>query len=691
MKPAKPLLTILFCAAGFSLAPAEDSIPAYNLEEVTVEAARVIRKADMDVYHPSESTVDNSANGIQLINRLSIPALYVDEVMGKITAAGSEVQLRINGRTATVEQVRNLQPESIKRVEWIDNPGLRYNGASYVLNILVSNPSLGGSLMVNALQMFKDVFGTYNVDLKLNSGRSQWSIGTYMKPTVINKVHRDYREIFTFPSGQTLTRDESPLGGKVKNTMGYHSLSYSYIKPDTTIFYAQISSWNNYDNLSRFRGLLSLSDGSRDIHLLNQQGDKGYTPTLSLYLEQHLPHSQTLVMDFSASLFSGNSFTDYQESFPDADYFINDIHTYIKDLNQAYALEADYIKNWKASRLTAGLNYSANRNRSTYRYLDNAVFHQSQDKLYLFGEYFIRLGKFTLTTGMGAQYNSFVFKETDQGSSSWNMRPQATVTFSPNPLHQFRLNFSSWQTTPSLSETNVVPQQTDGFQWNVGNPNLKTYNRYNLNFRYSFNFWRINANFNINASTSPKAIAPYLYWEGDKLITSYENSIGKQSLAFSLSPQIVAVPNWLVISGNLEFLNERTRGKGYKLYNHNWNGNVSAILTHWNFTFMVQYNRAQRTLWGEKLSWGEDMSSMALLYKWKDWQFGAVMFMPFGKYDQGYRQMSKWNTNEYHMRLDLRMAGVMINYNLQWGKQKAGVNKLIDSDAQVEKSSAKSR
>ncbi|MBD5203556.1 MAG: hypothetical protein HDS82_01595, partial [Bacteroidales bacterium] len=37
-----------------------DTIPDYNLGEVVVQAPKVIHKADMDVYHPSKSAVDNS-------------------------------------------------------------------------------------------------------------------------------------------------------------------------------------------------------------------------------------------------------------------------------------------------------------------------------------------------------------------------------------------------------------------------------------------------------------------------------------------------------------------------------------------------------------------------------------------------------------------------------------------------------
>lgn len=66
---------------------------------------------------------------------------------------------------------------------------------------------------------------------------------------------------------------------------------------------------------------------------------------------------------------------------------------------------------------------------------------------------------------MGAQYTDFLFKESNRGNHSWSPRPQATVTYSLNQNHNFRLNFTSWQSAPSLAETNVVPQQLDGFQW----------------------------------------------------------------------------------------------------------------------------------------------------------------------------------------------------------------------------------
>lgn len=682
----------LSCVGGASAQEeVTDSIATHELQEIVIEAPRVVRKADMDVYHPSKSAVDNSKNGLQLLNNLMIPTLSVNDALGSIQAAGQSVQVRINGRESTIEQVRSLLPETIKRVEWIDNPGLRYGGANYVLNFIVSNPTAGGSLMTMARPALNQAWGFYMADAKFNTGRSQWEVGGNFKLTNKLKTHREYTETFTFPDGTTLTRDETPCGGSLDNTQSNAWASYSYIKPDTTVFMAQFGLYQSLTDKTLCKGIMSLSDGSDDILLTDSHGNTGPTPSLSLYWQQTLPRKQMLIVDFSSSFYFGHSFSDYTEKIPGAEGYLTDIHTSIKDRNQAYAVEADYIKNWNNGRFTAGASYTANRNRSRYENLEGEIFHQRQDKVYLFAEYFHRFGKWTATAGMGVQYTDFLFRESNRGTHTWSPRPQATITYALNQNHNFRLNFTSWQSTPSLAETNVVPQQLDAFQWRVGNQNLKTANSYMLTFRYGFNLPRVSGSFGIRAFTSPNAITPLLYWDDNRLITTYENSRGLQNLSFFLAPQIEIIPDWLMASGYVQYRMERMRGNGYDLHSNAWSGNVEIQLAHWGFVLSGQYMRAQRDLWGEKISWGEDMNIIDLSYNWKSWQFGVGIIMPFGRYDQGSRSLSKWNTNEQHMRLDMRMPYISVSYNLQWGRQKQGAQKLVDVDANTDRSTAGGR
>ena len=671
-----------------------DTMRMEELHEIVIQAPKVIRKADMDVYHPSKSAVENSKNGMQLLTNLMIPTLTVSDALGTIQAAGQSVQVRINGHESSIDQVRALLPETIKRVEWIDNPGLRYGSANYVLNLIVANPTLGGSLQTEAQPALNTAWGDYRADVKFNAGRSQWEVGGNYKLTNKIRTHRDYSETFTYTDGSSITRDETSLGGWLDNSMANVWASYNYIKPDTTVFIAEFGFHRNINERWTYNGLLSLSNGSDDVLLTDTKGAGGSTPSLSLYWQQNFKNRQMLVLNFSSSFYKGHSFSDYIENnIKDeiAGGAITNIHTNIKDQNQAYAAEADYIKNWSNSRFTAGISYTANRNRSKYENLGGEIFHQRQDKVYFFAEYFRRFGKWSATAGMGVQYTDFLFKESNKGNHSWSPRPQATLTYSLNQNHNFRLNFTSWQSAPSLAETNTIPQQIDGFQWRVGNQSLKTANSYMLTFRYGFNLPRVNGSFGVRGFTSPNAITPILYWDDDRLITTYENSRGLKNLSIFLAPQVEIIPDWLMASGYIQFRMEKMRGSGYTLHNNAWSGNASIMLMHWGFVLSGQYVRAQRDLWGEKISWGEDVNIIDLSYYWKSWGFGAGIIMPFGKYDQGSISMSKWNQNEQHMRLNMRVPYVSISYNLQWGRQKGGASKLIDVDANVERSTAGGR
>ena len=688
----KSILTLVLAMTASTVANAQsginDTIHARELQEIVIEAPKVIHKPDMDVFFPSKKAVENSRNGVQLLSNLMIPSLSVSDVLGSITSGGMSVQVRINGRQVTVNDVKNLLPSTIKRVEWIENPGLRYNGANTVLNFIVVNPTIGGSLMLSATQAMNTAWGQYNPSAKFNFGRSQLEIGGNYKLTENLKTHRDYTETFTYPDQQSLTRHEISRGGKINSSTGNFGVTYSYTKPDTTVFVIEAHDAFSPKNKDEYNGLMSSSNGDPDVLLTDASGSNGSRPSLSLYWEQHFKGNQLLVMDFKSEFFIGRSFSDYIEQLPDNREYLTDIHTNIKDRNQVYAVEADYIKNWRKSRFTAGASYTANRNRSTYENLGGEVYHQRQDKVYLFAEYFQRLNKFTFTAGIGVQYTDLLFRETDLGSTSWNFRPQASLTYRINGKHQFRLNFQSWQSNPSLAETNPTPQQIDGFQWRIGNPDLKTSNNYSLTLRYNFRMPRVYGQFGIRAFTSPNAITPLLQWEDEKLLKTYENSHGLRNLSFFISPQIEVIPDWLMVSGHLQWRIERMRGTGYSLTNRSWSGNTSVMLNHWGFTLSGQYVRAQRQLRGENISWGEDLNIIDLSYNWKQWGFSAGCIFPFGQYDLGSKSLSKWNTNERHIRTDFRIPYIGLSYNMNWGRQKRKAGKIINVSGDADQSKA---
>lgn len=661
------------------------------LDEIVVAAPKVIHKAEMDLFIPSADAKAMSKNGMQLLQNLSIPSVAVNEVLGTVSSLGNAVEIRINGRVASVEQVKALVPDDIKRVEWIENPGLKYKGAAAVINLIVRNPGLGGLFMAQAMPSLNTPWGQGGASVKLNNGKSQWGFDLSGKLTDIN-VYRDYYETFTQPDGSRITREESPLGGKMKGNNATATVSYSYTKPDTTVIYASLSGFRNFSAGEDYRGIMTLSDASDNVTVRDKDDSHGFKPSVTLYLEQHLTKNRILAIDAGTSYYHGYANHLHLENEAESGDMLTDVSTRIRDNNYSYAIEANYTEQWSKSRLTAGVSYNGSSNQSTYENLGGDKYHQNQNQVYGFGEYMHTIDKVTLTGGVGIQYSSFKLRESGRGNNSWNLRPRLTLTYRAGNVSRWYLAFYTRQVSPTLSETNNVAQQIDAFQWQEGNPNLKTYNIYRIDAQYSCNKGGISGTVGFNWELSPDAIAPFYEWRGDRLVSSFENSRGRRWYSAYISPDINMIPGWLNLSGYLRYGITNTRGTGYEITRHNWSGEVTAMAYHWGFNLIVQYNHRAATLIGERETWDEKTSLVMLTYNWKKWQFGAGALCPFNKYDQESQLLNRYNTNEKHMRLDIApMPIIQISYNLQWGRQNRGVNKRANADTSVEQSKAGSR
>lgn len=679
--------------ASYAQEAATDTIAAQHLQEVVVKASKVVRKAGMDIYYPSQSAVGYSKDGIQLISNLQIPTLMVNDVMETLTVGGSEIQVRINGRTASVQELKQTLPSTIKKIEWTDTPGVRYAGQTAVLNVVTANPEAGGSLMTNASQAFAKPWGKYNTSLKLNHGYSQYAIdANYFLSNHIG-IFRDYSEKFTHPDGKTLTRTETPLdGGYSTNNTGGIAVSWSYIKPEKTTIYIGLSSFLGVGNNTAFRGQMSLSDGSEDINLLDKSTQHGSSPRLNAYIEHRLPHGQTIAANVAGSYWCGKTGHIYREDLVRSATTLSDINTAIRDRNFALGAEVNYIKEWKTSLLTAGTSYTGKRNRSEYANLAGRYYHQRQDKLYFFAEYTRRINNLTLKAGLGGEYSDFRLRESGRGNSNWHLRPQATIAYRPGKVSQWILDFTSWQESPSLAQTNLVPQQIDGFQWQVGDPSLEAYSNYMLSFKYNFTLPRLMGQAGVMAYTQPDVIVANSYWEADRLVSSYENSRVAKGLVVWLAPQVEVIPRWLTVSGTLKYRLEQAKAPDFNHTNRSLAGNLTATATHWGCTMSVVYERAARNLFGEKIRWGEDLTYINFGYNWRGWQVGAGILCPFIKYDQGSKNLNRWNTNEQHLRISMKsMPYLRIAKNLQWGRQKRSAQRLINVDASTQQSKAAGR
>ena len=161
-----------------TIQPKDTSATTLNLKGVTVAASRVIAKGDRQLYLPAQTAVKNSTNGYDLLKKMMLPNIKVDLLKQSISSSEGGVQVRINDIKAENEDILSLRPDEVIRVEYIDNPGVRYNedGLAAVINYVVKRRYAGYVGGLTTWQGFTTGFNNSNAYFKYNHKKSEFSV-----------------------------------------------------------------------------------------------------------------------------------------------------------------------------------------------------------------------------------------------------------------------------------------------------------------------------------------------------------------------------------------------------------------------------------------------------------------------------------------------------------------------------------
>lgn len=119
-----------------------DELPV-NLATVTVEGSTANLYSDKSVYLPTKMQKKTAQTAQDLIQRMAIPQLAVDE--GIKTNTGQAVGIYIDYVPATDNELTGMLVSDVKRVEYYDYPSdPRFQGKSHVVNFVMQRYEYGG-------------------------------------------------------------------------------------------------------------------------------------------------------------------------------------------------------------------------------------------------------------------------------------------------------------------------------------------------------------------------------------------------------------------------------------------------------------------------------------------------------------------------------------------------------------------
>lgn len=400
---------------------------ATELGEVVVESQAVIQKVDRQILLPSKEQMQASSDGVSLLQNLQIPRIVISPIDNSVkTLSDESVQLRINGVKASTADVKAINPKDIIRIEYHDQPGVRYNGAAAVVDYIVKHRDTGGSLMLagtNGLTL--PGIGNYYLAGKVHFGKSSLqAVATYAPYDIY--WTRTNNETYHFSTGK-IENNEVGEPTRYKTYPVNASLNYNWTNGDKNMLNIRLRdnmAYTPYGASDRDSRLFQPTD-SFEIH--DHDKSSSQSPSLDIYYQHNLPHKQHLYFDVVGTYINTRSDRRFEQlplsTLSEAVYVLSRVR------GDKWSLigEAIYEKEWENIMLTVGARHNQQWVKNTYLGSTEATVNMITAETYTFAEMRHRVDKFSYVVGIGVMHT--LIEQGGQKQSTWIARPQLTMSY----------------------------------------------------------------------------------------------------------------------------------------------------------------------------------------------------------------------------------------------------------------------
>ena len=682
------------------------------LDEVVVQGEKAVQKVDRQLVMPTEAQKKASTNGVSLLQHLQIPGLSVNAMEKSIaTNYGESVQLRINGVEVTQAEVVAIRPEDVVRVEYHEQPGLRYGGAAAVIDYIVRRRESGGNVsadLTNGVSPFG--FGNYQLSGKYHYGKSSFTALVQWSRRDL-EWNRENKETFYFPANSSHSVIQSGAKNLGYINVGVHEIlrrsaplddmqvitNCEVVASPNRIKYDYITTSLNYNYTNGEKSMLNIAFrndtkdipyGFTDRNTILHQEDKEYEvkdreqskthiPSLDVYYQLNLKNDRHLYFGVVGTYLK----SDHQRTYSMTEVGQSPVQIFSKTEGDKYSIigEAIYERPFGGGKFTTGLKHNQ-------AMMDNVYDGDKQSKVSMntvetsfFSEYQSKVGKLNYTLGVGA-IRTF-YKQGNVSQEKYFFRPTLNLSYSLGKVY-LRYNASMSGYAPSLSALSDVEQQMDAYQVRRGNPNLKsvTYftNRLSASYR---NKW-MNVDMSARYSYDDKPIMEETIYEDGKFVRTYDNQKGLHRLNIQTNIQVRPFKQYLSINLNPYFNRYISQGNAYLHTHSNWGFRGSIVGMYKQWVFMADMNTSYHDLEGETITKGETCHTIAFGYNKGKWAVQAMMMNPFtDDYHQGIENVSNLAPNKQlaFSKDFTRMVMLNVSFNLSFGKQKQMARKRIDN------------
>ena len=667
------ILFVLINLFSFS-AFAQNEEKTVTLDEVVVKGAKVISKADGQMLYPTVAQKSASNNGYSLLQKLSLPNLRIDGVTHSITAIDGRgsVQLRINGIIVDKGEMLALDPKLISKIDFIDNPGVRYGeGVAYVINIITKHEDSGYTIGVDITPTLTSWQGDGTVYGKWNHKKSEFTVSYNYSGYKLNGMRASEWAEYTLNEGgiHTIEREDVETLRKAHS----HDMKLTYNLADSTAFVFQASLSESLNKTPGNYSIKDIIDGAKRYSSISRESAHSNSPVLDLYFFSQLTPRQSITANAVGTYIATKSSNYYDEGAP-----------YQYDVNgkTVSALsEIVYENQLKPFTISAGVNYRYKYTKNDYTGDAFALTELNQNSVYAFSEIKGSLKDLRYSFGLGASY--IHYNQNEHHYDFWTFRPKATLAYNIMNGMQLSYTFEMKDRASRIAMISDATIQTNSMEYTVGNPDLKPARdtEHTLRLSYNDDRWSTFAEGFYRHCNKPN-MALYERTADDKFIYTQINQKAINVLNAMAYASYWISPNKLQINANGGMMRCFNYGFDYTHCYTSWfySAGVTAYLG--KFTLLAYANNGFRFLEGETKGYSGAYTTLQCSYSYKDWQFSLTWSNPFiNNYKSAESEIL--NRNLYkHLVLNDRDSGNSLSLNISWrlsrGRKHQSADKTIN-------------
>jgi hypothetical protein len=651
-----------------------------QLEAVTITTSNTINKTDRLIVFVTDQQKANSSNGINLLVTMQLPRLTVNPLTNAVTLPGDErVQFCINGANVEPDEIRALQPKDIIRVDYLDNPGLRYGNASVVINYVLKREVTGGSVSMDLGNSITTWFADDQVAFKINHKKSEFGLNYSLRYRKPKGIWADDEYRFNFPDGSSMTRFSK--GSSADFREEYHTIALNYNLMDNKYFFNATMRFSGlYDDKIRYSSQYTALNPS-DITRV-QQGTKArqLLPSIDLYYFRSLKNKQNLILNVVGTYINSTVNQKYEAT--KAGQLVSDILSDIAGTKYSIIGEGIYEKILENSnRFTAGLKHTQAFADNDYTGTESALTKMTQAETYVYAEYSGKKDKFSYLGGIGLS-RSYTEQVSENDYTSYTFRPKLTLQYDFSRSMFLRLRGEAYNSVPSLSSLSAVDQYIDTLQIMRGNPFLKPNMNYSTNLLFSWRKGIYGINSYTNYVYSPNAVMQDVLRETGKFIRTNENQKSWQKLNNELTFSAGPIKNHVMVSltGGMNYY--ISDGNTYYHTYTNFYCRAQVMAMYKKMRAIFQLNTANDQFHGETMNGGEKSHLFMLSYNGGKYSIAAGIMSPFSNQYKRYSE----NRNIY-MPYEMytyandfsRMVLIKFGWNFDFGRKVKSENKRINN------------